>query len=84
MISRSQSFEIAFALLLVGGCASVPSTKAGAGSRSDDEAAASRLAVRFDELRRDQRIPGLAVVILRDTKGQRDAGSVVYCGVTCR
>ena len=54
-------------MLLVGGCASVPPTKTGASVQGDDEAVATRLAVRFEELRRDQRIPGLAVVILRDT-----------------
>jgi CubicO group peptidase (beta-lactamase class C family) len=67
MISRRHPLEAALALLLVGGCASMPSTKAGAGARGDDEAVATRLVVRFDELRRDQRVPGLAVVILRDT-----------------
>ena len=61
------TLEVSLAVLLVGGCASMPSTDAGAGARGDDEAAATRLAVRFDELRRDQGIPGLAVVVLRDT-----------------
>ncbi len=43
------------------------SKKAGSGGRGEDEAVATRLAARFDELRRAERIPGLAVVVLRDT-----------------
>jgi len=35
--------------------------------RSSDQAAAAALAVRFDSLRRARRIPGLAMVVLRDT-----------------
>ncbi|MCM3876479.1 MAG: beta-lactamase family protein [Thermoanaerobaculia bacterium] len=45
----------------------MPSTDAGAGARGEDKTVAARLAARFDALRRAQRIPGLAVVILRET-----------------
>jgi hypothetical protein len=65
MIFRPHTLAITLAVLLVCGCASRPSTDAG--EWGGDEAAANRLAARFDELRRDERIPGLAVVILRDT-----------------
>ncbi|MFL5542356.1 MAG: serine hydrolase domain-containing protein, partial [Longimicrobiaceae bacterium] len=54
-----------FASGLFGGCAGAPPP--GSGPRPGDAAAAAALADRFDSLRREQGIPGLAMVILRDT-----------------
>lgn len=53
---------------LLAGCASAPSASSlqATGLRRD-EVTADSLATRFDSLRRAQRIPGLAVVIIRDT-----------------
>jgi CubicO group peptidase (beta-lactamase class C family) len=51
------------AVALAGGCASA----AGSASIRDDPARVESLAAHFDSLRRAERIPGLAVVILRDT-----------------
>jgi CubicO group peptidase (beta-lactamase class C family) len=49
------------------GCATVMSTTNGALDIDADSASARALAMRFDSLRRAASIPGLAVVILRDT-----------------
>jgi CubicO group peptidase (beta-lactamase class C family) len=64
---RTTRVSLALAALLTGGCVSTPSTEPGTAARDEDNAVATRLAVRFDALRRARRIPGLAVVILRDT-----------------
>jgi CubicO group peptidase (beta-lactamase class C family) len=45
----------------------VPAAGGREGPRLGDAAVAATLAARFDSLRRERRIPGLAVVILRDT-----------------
>lgn len=66
-MTRPHALEVALAALLAGGCASTLSTDPGTAARDEDTAVATRLALRFDALRRAQRIPGLAVVILRDT-----------------
>jgi CubicO group peptidase (beta-lactamase class C family) len=52
---------------LLAGCASAGTSGAGGGHRRGDAAAAAVLAARFDSLRRARRIPGLAMVVLRDT-----------------
>ncbi len=53
---------------LLAGCASAPSASSlRATGLHRDEAIADSLATRFDSLRRAKRIPGLAVVVLRDT-----------------
>jgi CubicO group peptidase (beta-lactamase class C family) len=58
---------VAAAILLGAGCASArPSVPAGDLAQGDVESA-SALALRLDSLRRALRMPGLAVVILRDT-----------------
>ena len=53
------------AAVLLGACATAPSQ--GGGVRRGDAAVAATLAARFDSLRRERRIPGLAMVVLRDT-----------------
>jgi CubicO group peptidase (beta-lactamase class C family) len=59
---------VALVVWLLSGCASAGTQADGLQDalRHDEEIAGS-LAVRFDSLRRAQRIPGMAVVILRDT-----------------
>ena len=57
--ARSLSFGVGVCLL--GGCASFGTMT------TRDDGVASTLAARFDSLRRAQHIPGLAVVIVRDT-----------------
>jgi CubicO group peptidase (beta-lactamase class C family) len=65
LVVRGRWFVVGW---LLAGCASAPpaSSRQATGQRRD-EAIAYSLATRFDSLRRVQRIPGLAVVILRDT-----------------
>jgi CubicO group peptidase (beta-lactamase class C family) len=60
----TRTIAAVIAALLLGGCASVPSPGP---SRGGDAAVAAELAARFDSLRREKRIPGLSVVVLRDT-----------------
>ncbi|MGI9077497.1 MAG: serine hydrolase domain-containing protein [Gemmatimonadaceae bacterium] len=67
MISRQRRLQIALAVWLFSGCASVPPTETRPGAVGGDAAVVALLATRFDSLRHAQRIPGLAVVILRDT-----------------
>src|SRR4051812_38774701 len=52
---------------LAGGCASVASTPSLASTERPEAATLTTLPARFDSLRRADRIPGLAVVILHDT-----------------
>lgn len=64
MTAKAHLLHVIVVAGLLGGCASMPrSTRGG----SDDARVAADLAMRFDSLRRSQRIPGLAVAILRDT-----------------
>ncbi len=60
----------ALMLSVLAGCAPVhPSGRdLPAARKAGDEIAARALADRFDSLRRDRHIPGLAVVVLRDTR----------------
>ena len=57
----------ALAACLAAGCAGNPGRAAAAGGRADTADPVPALAQRFDSLRQAQGIPGLAVVILRDT-----------------
>lgn len=66
-MSRSPMLTLAVIAWLSAGCASIASTRAHARTQGTDVTIAARLATRFDSLRRADRIPGLAVVILRDT-----------------
>lgn len=60
--------RVALASLVLAGCASAPAPNSVRESAlRQDETVADALLARFDSLRRAQRIPGLAVVILRDT-----------------
>lgn len=59
--------QVALAVWLSCSCATMRATEARTRAGEADVAIAARLATRFDSLRRAQRIPGLAVVILRDT-----------------
>ena len=64
MRARTQLLYVVVVAGLLAGCSSTPrSIRQG----SDDPVVAADLAVRFDSLRRSQRIPGLAIAILRDT-----------------
>jgi CubicO group peptidase (beta-lactamase class C family) len=66
--SKLRAFHVALTAWLVVGCAGSPAPGTSpASALRRDEAVAGALATRFDSLRRAQRIPGLAVVILRDT-----------------
>jgi CubicO group peptidase (beta-lactamase class C family) len=66
--SRVLAALVALAGWALAGCASVPlPSPARERALRQDETVADALATRFDSLRRAQRIPGLAVVILRDT-----------------
>lgn len=66
MRSTSPALLAVLAAGLFAGCASVRAPGAG-GPRRGDAAAAAVLAARIDSLRRERRIPGLAMVVLRDT-----------------
>jgi CubicO group peptidase (beta-lactamase class C family) len=57
----------ALAMLATNGCANVAASKNAAPGTHADRASATALATRFDSLRRAARIPGLAVVLMRDT-----------------
>lgn len=61
MTTSPQLLHLVVAAGLLRGCANTPRPA------SDDAQVAADLAIRFDSLRRSQRIPGLAVIILRDT-----------------
>jgi CubicO group peptidase (beta-lactamase class C family) len=65
----SRSLVLLFALSggLTAGCASVASIGSHASTEGPDAASLNMVAARFDSLRRADRIPGLAVVILHDT-----------------
>ena len=65
MRSRPAALLAAFAAGLLGGCAGAPPPASD--PHRGDAAAAAALGARFDALRREKRIPGLAMVILRDT-----------------
>ncbi len=58
---------IASALLWSAFALAPPSAGAGSARQHGDRAAATRLVARFDSLRTASRIPGLSIVILRDT-----------------
>ena len=62
---RTRVLAPVFAMLAAGGCAHA-SSNALAATRADD-VAATVVSTRFDSLRRAAKIPGLAVVMLRDT-----------------
>jgi CubicO group peptidase (beta-lactamase class C family) len=64
MRSHAPALLAVVAVLLLGACASAPSA-GGGGAR--DGAVAAALAAHFDSLRQTKRIPGLAMVLLRDT-----------------
>lgn len=64
MTAKTYLLHVIVVAGLLGGCASTPRrTRMG----TDDARVAADLATRFDSLRRSQRIPGLAIAILRDT-----------------
>jgi CubicO group peptidase (beta-lactamase class C family) len=68
MRSSSRTVLAVLAAGLLAGCASSSASgPAGVRPRLGEAAAVATLAARFDSLRRERRIPGLAVVILRDT-----------------
>ena len=64
MTAKAHLLRVIVVAGLLDGCASMPRSTRGT---SDDAHVAADLATRFDSLRRSQRIPGLAVAILRDT-----------------
>jgi CubicO group peptidase (beta-lactamase class C family) len=66
-MSRSLILPLALSGWLAAGCASIASTRTQAPRERVDAATVTMLATRFDSLRRADRIPGLAVVILQDT-----------------
>ena len=68
MISRSRALGAMLAAGVLGACTRVPAPGSTRESMPRDErAVAESLAERIDSLLRERRIPGLAVVVLRDT-----------------
>jgi CubicO group peptidase (beta-lactamase class C family) len=69
MSRASRAPLTALAIALACGCAGAPPTRAAREPvpHEDDRATAAALATRLDSLRQAARVPGLAVVILRDT-----------------
>lgn len=68
MNSRFRTLPAALAVWLLGGCASAPPPGTARESPPHrDATVVEALAAHFDSLRQDRNIPGLAVVVLRDT-----------------